>query len=164
MKGELCLICLHCTAGERLSLIQGTSCSDLCEQALLDKFKNCAGDYHNFMGDGNVRAVADGVGREREQLARQRRLHHRLPAARVGAAVAVSRGSGRACARHASAAAAEARTPCCVLDDQTPACSTCCTPVSLTTQLRAHPCTSWYRHPRVLFVASHLAHFSQRPE
>ena len=34
--------------GTRLSLIQGTTCSDLCNQAQLDKFRECAGDYHSF--------------------------------------------------------------------------------------------------------------------
>ena len=51
VQGELCFICLHNSRGERLSLVEGSTCSDLCEQALLDKFRECAGDYHSLKRD-----------------------------------------------------------------------------------------------------------------
>ena len=51
MAGELCVICLHSSRGERLNLVNGSSCSDLCEQALLEKFRECAGDYHSLKRD-----------------------------------------------------------------------------------------------------------------
>ena len=51
IRGEKCVICLHSSTGTRASLIQGTTCSDLCEQALLSKFKDCMEDFHNFKID-----------------------------------------------------------------------------------------------------------------
>merc|ERR1711911_173060 len=48
LKGEKCFICLQNSKGDRLSLVPGASCSDLCEQALLEKFQECEGNYHMF--------------------------------------------------------------------------------------------------------------------
>ena len=48
IRRELCFVCLQNSKGERLSLVQGSTCSDLCEQALLDKFRESKGDYHGF--------------------------------------------------------------------------------------------------------------------
>ena len=44
IQGELCFICLHSSRGERLCLVQGATCLDLCEQNILDKFRECVGD------------------------------------------------------------------------------------------------------------------------
>ena len=48
LKGGVCMICLQNAKGARDNLVEGTTCSDLCEQALLDKFRDNAGDYHAF--------------------------------------------------------------------------------------------------------------------
>ena len=51
IQGELCFICLHSSKGERCSMVEGSTCSDLCEQALLDKFRASKGDYHSLKKD-----------------------------------------------------------------------------------------------------------------